>query len=399
MAGMGLGQAQRWRPDLILLDLMLPGHDRIRGARRDPLRRRPRARHHRERARRGSRQGAGLPPRCRPVRHQAGRAARVAGAGACRAATAARAAPARAESRLSFGRVSVETAARIVSVEERPVALTPKAYDLMLALVRRQGAVASRVELLREVWGTAGDVQTRTVDSHMAELRRKLEVNPADPRAFPHRLEGRLSLRALTLACPILRTTFAQLHHQLPSPGLVLCRVLNDPEARPCCPITPRCSSPRPCSFPARRTRRRATACSSRPSWLQAHLSDPDLVLLQVGERAEYDREHIPGAVPASCAASPIARRAGSPRNAADHRARLGPRRARRHRGVEGRALLRFRLGQPDHPCVAHSGVRRPGRPVRSSSTAGLPAWKAAGYAVTSEVPAAPKVTRLVDDA
>ena len=89
-----------------------------------------------------------------------------------------------AESRLSFGRVSVETSARIVSVDERPVALTPKAYDLMLALVRRQGAVASRVELLREVWGAAGDVQTRTVDSHMAELRRKLEVNPADPEHF-----------------------------------------------------------------------------------------------------------------------------------------------------------------------------------------------------------------------
>jgi len=88
------------------------------------------------------------------------------------------------ESRLSFGRVSVETGARIVSVGERPVTLTPKAYDLMLALVRRQGAVASRVELLREVWGTAGDVQTRTVDSHMAELRRKLEENPADPAHF-----------------------------------------------------------------------------------------------------------------------------------------------------------------------------------------------------------------------
>ena len=41
--------------------------------------------------------------------------------------------------------------------------------------------MATRVALLKEVWGTAGDVQTRTVDSHVAELRRKLEENAADP--------------------------------------------------------------------------------------------------------------------------------------------------------------------------------------------------------------------------
>jgi DNA-binding response OmpR family regulator len=80
--------------------------------------------------------------------------------------------------------VTVEPAARIVTRGETAVALTPKAYDLMLALVRREGAVATRVDLLREVWGSAGDIQTRTVDSHMAELRRKLEDNPAEPRHF-----------------------------------------------------------------------------------------------------------------------------------------------------------------------------------------------------------------------
>jgi len=64
------------------------------------------------------------------------------------------------------------------------VALTPKAYDLMLALVRRGGAVATRVDLLREVWAHQADVVTRTVDSHMAEVRRKLEDDPAEPRHF-----------------------------------------------------------------------------------------------------------------------------------------------------------------------------------------------------------------------
>ena len=44
--------------------------------------------------------------------------------------------------------------------------------------------MASRVELLKEVWGTSGEVLTRTVDSHMAELRRKLEPDTAEPRHF-----------------------------------------------------------------------------------------------------------------------------------------------------------------------------------------------------------------------
>ena len=54
----------------------------------------------------------------------------------------------------------------------------------MLALVRRNGAVATRVDLLREVWSQEGDVLTRTVDSHMAEVRRKLESDPAEPQHF-----------------------------------------------------------------------------------------------------------------------------------------------------------------------------------------------------------------------
>jgi DNA-binding response OmpR family regulator len=60
--------------------------------------------------------------------------------------------------------------------------LTPKAYELLLALIRRDGAVGSRTDLLKEVWGYGAFVMTRTVDSHVAELRRKLEENPAEPR-------------------------------------------------------------------------------------------------------------------------------------------------------------------------------------------------------------------------
>lgn len=83
---------------------------------------------------------------------------------------------------IAFGRVRIDLAAREVTRDGRAVALTPKGYDLLLALVRREGAVVSRVDLLREVWGMAPDVMTRTVDSHMAELRKRLEDDPAEPR-------------------------------------------------------------------------------------------------------------------------------------------------------------------------------------------------------------------------
>jgi len=83
---------------------------------------------------------------------------------------------------LRFGDVAVDVAARTVTRAGRPVTLSPKAFDLLLALVRREGAVATRVELLTEVWGYGAFVLSRTVDSHVAELRRKLEADAAEPR-------------------------------------------------------------------------------------------------------------------------------------------------------------------------------------------------------------------------
>ena len=81
-----------------------------------------------------------------------------------------------------FGTVEVNPASRVVTKDGVQVPLTPKALDLLLALLRRNGAVASRIELLREVWGHQADVVTRTVDIHIAELRRKLEDDASDPR-------------------------------------------------------------------------------------------------------------------------------------------------------------------------------------------------------------------------
>ena len=81
-----------------------------------------------------------------------------------------------------FGEVEIVPASRTVRRAGEPVALTPKEYELLVALLRRRGAVASRVELLTEVWGYNSAVMSRTVDTHIAELRRKLEENLAAPQ-------------------------------------------------------------------------------------------------------------------------------------------------------------------------------------------------------------------------
>jgi DNA-binding response OmpR family regulator len=82
----------------------------------------------------------------------------------------------------SFGTVRIETGTRSVTRDRAPVPLRPREFDLLVALVRRDGRVATRLELLREVWGYDDSVMSRTVDTHVAELRRKLEPDPGRPR-------------------------------------------------------------------------------------------------------------------------------------------------------------------------------------------------------------------------
>jgi two-component system alkaline phosphatase synthesis response regulator PhoP len=83
---------------------------------------------------------------------------------------------------LRLGDIEVDVEAHTVRRNGAEVSLTPKALELLLALYRKRGKVASRHELLRDVWGYESSVTTRTVDAHVAELRRKLEADPADPK-------------------------------------------------------------------------------------------------------------------------------------------------------------------------------------------------------------------------
>ena len=88
----------------------------------------------------------------------------------------------RAEDVIEIGDLTMDVAARVVSRGGRRVELAPRELDLLFAMVRNRDKVVSRQQLLTEVWGHTGEVVTRTVDTHVAELRRKLEADPSSPR-------------------------------------------------------------------------------------------------------------------------------------------------------------------------------------------------------------------------
>ncbi len=81
-----------------------------------------------------------------------------------------------------FGGIEVDRAARTVKRDGALVAVAPRELDLLLALIDAGGAALSRTALMDRVWGYQADVLSRTVDTHVAELRRKLEVDSAAPQ-------------------------------------------------------------------------------------------------------------------------------------------------------------------------------------------------------------------------
>ena len=87
-----------------------------------------------------------------------------------------------ASDRHSIGNVEIDIRNRLVLRQGAEVTLSPKAMDLLVALIAKRDRVVSRQQLLRDVWGYAAEVTTRTVDAHIGELRRKIEDDPAAPK-------------------------------------------------------------------------------------------------------------------------------------------------------------------------------------------------------------------------
>jgi DNA-binding response OmpR family regulator len=83
---------------------------------------------------------------------------------------------------MRFGDIEIRFDSRSVLRGGQPITLRPREFDLLAALARRASTVVGRRDLLDEVWAYDEDVQTRTVDTHVVELRRKLESDPTSPR-------------------------------------------------------------------------------------------------------------------------------------------------------------------------------------------------------------------------
>lgn len=75
---------------------------------------------------------------------------------------------------LQFDALQIDLSAHVVRVKGREIKLTITEFNLLHRLAQRPGRVFSRDRLLSEVWGYGGDVETRTVDTHMKRLRSKL---------------------------------------------------------------------------------------------------------------------------------------------------------------------------------------------------------------------------------
>jgi two-component system, OmpR family, alkaline phosphatase synthesis response regulator PhoP len=175
--------ASSWMPDLVLLDLMLPkrsGFDVLAAIRA---------------------RGADMPVMVVSARGSEAEKVRALRAGAddyvvkpfglmevlarvhalLRRVSGDRAGAGR-EEHYRLGSITIDVPTRSVRRGAEPVVLRPKEFDLLVALCRARGAVVSRAALLNRVWGYGPSVVTRTVDTHIAALRQRLEADAEDPR-------------------------------------------------------------------------------------------------------------------------------------------------------------------------------------------------------------------------
>ena len=79
----------------------------------------------------------------------------------------------------SFG-LTVDLVRRLVTLEGRPVHLSPREYDILALLVRHAGRVLTHRQILGQLWGAGGDVQQLRV--YVRQVRQKIETDPERPR-------------------------------------------------------------------------------------------------------------------------------------------------------------------------------------------------------------------------
>ncbi len=86
-----------------------------------------------------------------------------------------------AAAQLRIGALTIDTDHRRVLVDDRSIELTPTEFDLLLALMRHAGRPLTRQQLIDAVAGEEFTGYDRTIDAHIKNLRRKIEIDPAVP--------------------------------------------------------------------------------------------------------------------------------------------------------------------------------------------------------------------------
>ena len=189
-----LTRTRQWRPDVLLLDLMLPGQNgydvcrAIRPERPDLWIIMLTVRHQEADRLTGFQSGADdyvtKPFSLRELVSRIHVGLR-------------RRAPRRAaDAQVAFGNIEVDLPRRRVLRAGTPIDLTPKEFDILALLIARAGVAVSRDEFLDQVWGRDVFVTHRTVDTHLSSLRRKIEADPESPafivgvRGVGYRFDG-----------------------------------------------------------------------------------------------------------------------------------------------------------------------------------------------------------------
>ena len=89
-----------------------------------------------------------------------------------------RAYPREEEKQLSFPPFEIDLQRSEISRNGAKIELTPKEFELAVTLFRNVGRLLSRGHLQETVWGRSGDLATRTVDTHVSQVRKKLDLRP-----------------------------------------------------------------------------------------------------------------------------------------------------------------------------------------------------------------------------
>jgi two-component system KDP operon response regulator KdpE len=88
----------------------------------------------------------------------------------------------RDEPKIAVGELEVDLARHSVALGGEPVHLTPTEFELLRVLVGNRGRLMTHSTVLREVWGPAYEDDTPLLRTHVANLRRKIEPDPSNPR-------------------------------------------------------------------------------------------------------------------------------------------------------------------------------------------------------------------------